>query len=38
VYDFLLVVYIVSFAVSHAVLGKFDMIQSNDLEISRICA
>jgi len=34
VYDFLLVVYsIVTFAVSHTVFEKFDMKQSNDLEI-----
>ena len=30
VYDFLLVVYIVTFAVSHTVLEKFNVKQSND--------
>ena len=33
VYDFLLVVSIVTFAVSHTVYEKFDVKQSNDLEI-----
>jgi len=34
VYDFPLVHSIVTFAVSHTVLEKFDVKQSNDLEIS----
>jgi len=34
VHDFLLVVYIETFAVSRTVYEKFDVKQSNDLEIS----